>query len=295
MTVLSSILFLLIPISNALYPVGIINHQTQWHIHCENNYTQIVQPPLNNQILVPYTCPVSSLAIEILPIELDLTFLCRSQSRLIWIIIDLYQYQTWPMSINSNQVNISLVINHEFRIKDYKSEINQYDNRFVLINAFYIPFESLNKLLDRSVEVFIEINQCQFFIRDNFTWNDVLQSNCNSFETRSLLAQSGQCNFFPKLVSTTSNDNTTEIPDFHVVLSIDQEKPIETTTALSEYQLLFDEHYQKILIAIWRATHLLKYVFIFTTIILILLTIFCIYILCYHFRHRVIQRSSLLI
>ncbi|UJR10505.1 hypothetical protein I4U23_014708 [Adineta vaga] len=283
------------------HPIGIINHHTQWYIHCEQNFTQSLQPPLNNQILVPYKCPSSSLSIEILPIEIDLTFLCRSQSRLIWIIIDLYQYETWPMSINSNQINISLIINHQIQIKDYKSEINQYDQRFILINAFYIPFESLNIFTNQSIEFLVQINQCQFFIYDNFTWNDVLQSNCMSFESKTLQIQSGQCHFFPKYksldtkVQENDDENSTEIPDFHVVLSIDQEKILETTTHVSEYQLLFDEHYQKILLAIRRATHLITYIFIFTAIILILLIIFFIYILCYHFHHRVIQRSSLLI
>ncbi len=44
------------------------------------------------------------------------------------------------------------------------------------------------------------------------------------------------------------DDNTTSIPDFHVILSIDQQKTIETTTIRTpDYHLLFNEHYRKII------------------------------------------------
>ncbi len=95
------------------------------------------------------------------------------------------------------------------------------------------------------------------------------------------------------------DNNTTTIPDFHVILSIDQQKPIETTTTqFYDYHLLFDEHYRKVLsiLTIIRNTaNLIIYIFIFTTIILILLVIFFVYVLCYDSRTRTIRRSSLLI
>lgn len=96
------------------------------------------------------------------------------------------------------------------------------------------------------------------------------------------------------------DNNTTTIPDFHVILSIDQQKLIETTTTTQfyDYHLLFDEHYQKVLsiLTIIRNTaNLITYIFIFTTIILILLVIFFVYVLCYDSRTRTIRRSSLLI
>jgi len=96
------------------------------------------------------------------------------------------------------------------------------------------------------------------------------------------------------------DNNTTTIPDFHVILSIDQQKLIETTTTTQfyDYHLLFDEHYRKVLsiLTIIRNTaNLITYIFIFTTIILILLVIFFVYVLCYDSRTRTLRRSSLLI
>jgi len=95
------------------------------------------------------------------------------------------------------------------------------------------------------------------------------------------------------------DDNTTNIPDFHVILSIDQQQPLETTTTrIPDYYLLFDERYKKILstlTVITRASNLITFIFIFTIITLILLIIFFIYILCYHHHIRSNQKSSLLI
>src|SRR5690348_14361639 len=81
--------------ANQKFHFGIINHYTQWYFHCPQNLTKILDPPLNDQPLISYECPQPSLSIEILPIEIDFTFLCRLQSRLIWIIIDLYQYNNY--------------------------------------------------------------------------------------------------------------------------------------------------------------------------------------------------------
>ena len=77
---------------NEQFHFGILNHHTQWYFYCPRNISKILNPPSNDQPLISYECPYPSLPIEILPIEIDFTFLCRSESRLIWIIIDLYQY-----------------------------------------------------------------------------------------------------------------------------------------------------------------------------------------------------------
>jgi hypothetical protein len=90
----------------------------------------------------------------------------------------------------------------------------------------------------------------------------------------------------------------TDLPDYNVVLSIDNHQPIETTTRHYDYPLLFNEHYQKILsilAVITRASSLITFIFIFTIIILILLIILFIYVLCYHNHIRSIRKSSLLI
>jgi len=186
--------------TNQQYQIGIINHDTQWYIHCLENDTRIINPPLNDQVLIPYQCPYPSLSTDILPIEIDFTFVCRLQSRLIWILIDLYQYNVESWIINPEQVNISLIINQQIQIKDYKSEINKYQNRFIIINAFYAPFESLEILANKYIEVFVQINQCRFYLHENSTWNDVLHKNCNSIESKTLTVQYAQCDFFPKLV-----------------------------------------------------------------------------------------------
>ncbi len=97
------------------------------------------------------------------------------------------------------------------------------------------------------------------------------------------------------------DDNTTNISDFHVILSIDEQQTIETTTIVTrfpDYYGLFNEHYRKILSTltiITRTSNLMTFIFIFTVIILILLIIFFIYTLCYHYHTRSIRKSSLLI
>jgi hypothetical protein len=197
------LLLLFIPYTNTTehYEIGIINHNIRWYIHCQDNDTRIINPPLDDQALIPYQCSYQSLSITILPIEIDLTFVCRLQSRLIWIIVDLYQYNLWSWLIEPERLNISLIINQQIQIKDYKTEINKYQNRLIIINAFYIPFESLEiDQFNKYIEIFVQINQCKFYIHENSTWNDVIHTNCDSMESKTLTVQYAQCDFFPKLV-----------------------------------------------------------------------------------------------
>ena len=95
---------------------------------------------------------------------------------------------------------------------------------------------------------------------------------------------------------------TTNVPDFHVILSVDEESNLRTTTmsisSTQDYYLLFNEHYKNLLstlAVLIRASNLLPYIFIFTLIIFILLMIFFIYVLCYHYQTRSKRRSSSLV
>ncbi|CAF4532121.1 unnamed protein product [Rotaria sp. Silwood2] len=141
-------IFLLIH-GNGPFYFGIINHNTQWHFHCPQNHTKILNPPLNEQPLISYECPHPSSTMEILPLEIDFTFLCRLQSRLIWIIIDLYQYNTFLWLINRNDIDIKIELNNQLGINNSKIESKNYTNRLILIDAFYIPFESIDILLNK--------------------------------------------------------------------------------------------------------------------------------------------------
>lgn len=194
------ILFFIFSYANEQYHIGIINHNIQWHISCPQNNTRKINPPLNDQPLITYQCPYGSLPIDIVPIEVDFTFLCRLEPRLIWIIVDIYQYNDWLWSENIEQLNISIKINEQIEIKDYKSEINNYKNRFITINAFYIPFENLENFLNKKIEIFIRINQCKFYIYDNSIWNDIIQKQCHSIQSKTLQVQHAQCDFIPKFV-----------------------------------------------------------------------------------------------
>lgn len=286
--------------ANDRYHLGIINHQIQWHVHCPQNQTRIIHPPFNDQPLITYQCPHDSLPVDVVPLEVDFTFICRSQSRLIWIIIDLYQYNDWVWSENLEKLNITIELNRKILVNESQSELNKHQNRFILINAFFIPFEKLENLLEQSVQIFIRINRCQFSFAENITWNQVLNEQCHTIQSKTLHAQHAQCDYVPQLIDSF-DENTTTLPDYHVVLQIDQNKPIATTTIadhLPDYYLLFNEHLKQILSALTvtlRASHLLMYTFIFTLISLILLILFFLYILCYHYHTRTKRKSLLLI
>jgi hypothetical protein len=186
--------------ANELYQLGIINHHIQWHIHCPENNIRIINPSFNDQPLIPYQCPYGSLPIDIVPIEIDFTFVCRLESRLIWIIVDTYQYNDWLWSKNIERTNISIKLNEKIVVNQSKSEIANYKNRFITINAFFIPFENLEILSDEFIEIFIRINQCKFYIKEKSTWNDVMMKNCQSIQSKTLQVQYAQCDFFPKFV-----------------------------------------------------------------------------------------------
>lgn len=183
---------------NEHYDIGIINHNTQWHVRCPQNNTRIINPPLNDQPLVSYQCPYPSSSIDIIPIETDFTFLCRFQSRLLWIIVDLYQYNAWLWPINVQKFNISITLNQIVQIRDFKSDTTNFTNRFIIINAFYIPFESIETLLSKKVEILIQINTCSFYINENSTWSDVIYKDCHSIESKTLHVQYSYCDFIPR-------------------------------------------------------------------------------------------------
>ncbi|CAF0722305.1 unnamed protein product [Rotaria sordida] len=326
-------IFLLIHTNEPFY-FGIINHHTEWYFHCLQNFTKILNPPLNNQPLISYECPYPSLTMEILPLEIDFTLLCRLQSRLIWIIIDLYQYNTFLWLINRNNIDIKIELNNQIEINNSTIESKNYTNRFILIDAFYIPFESIDILLNKQIEINIQIknlnqlNQCKFFIQDKYLWKTFIDNHCNSIQSKTLFVQYAKCDFYLKksipidinLLENNTFETTTSnnLLDFNVILSVDTEQLttqpysiepnisfISTTnsTPYYNYNLLIEENYRQILTLITRSTTnstLLKLTFICLIIILILLIIFFIYMFYYHYYLRLklsssIRRSSSLI
>lgn len=198
-------IFLLIH-TNEHFQFGIINHHTQWYFHCPENNTKMLAPPSNDPLLISYECPLPSLVIEILPIEIDFTFLCRPQSRLVWIIIDLYQYNTFFPLISNEDIEIKLELNNKIQINNRTNDTTNFTNRFILINAFYIPFESIDILLNKQIQINIEIknlnqlNQCYFFLKDNYLWKTFINDNCDSVESNTLFIQSAKCHFYSTFV-----------------------------------------------------------------------------------------------
>ena len=191
--------------ANQHFEFGIISHQTQWHIHCPQNHTPtIVRPPFNDRSLTRYQCPSSSQLIHIIPIEVDFTFLCRSSSRLLWIIVDLYQYNARLAAFQAHEMIISIRLNGQMSWNDSKSEINQYQNRSVLINAFYIPFESMDRLHSQPIEIQVDIQhtnrstRCSFVLHDTLTWTTFIEDYCHTDQSRTLLVPLARCDFFPR-------------------------------------------------------------------------------------------------
>jgi hypothetical protein len=303
---LLSINFFVIFISinaNQQFHFGIINHHTQWYFHCPQNHTKILAPPSKDQSLISYECQQSSLSIEVVPIELDFTFLCHLKSRLIWIIVDLYQYNTYVWLINSKDIEIKIELNHQIKITNSTIELQKYTNHYIIINAFYIPFESINILLNQPIEINIQIknlnqlNQCQFLIKDNYLWQTFLNNYCDLNQPKTFFIQSAKCEFYTNQLQSANTNlpvqviddlTTTNIPDFHVILSIDH-GPNLTTPSTSYHYIFLEGNYRQILSSLARSTSnsiLLKFTFIFLIIILILLIVFFLYMLCYHYHNR---------
>ncbi|CAF3364776.1 unnamed protein product [Rotaria sp. Silwood1] len=311
--------------ANQSFYFGIINHPTQWYFHCPQNHTKILDPPLNEQPLISYECPHRSSTMEILPLEIDFTFLCRLQSRLIWIIIDLYQYNTFLWLINRNNIDIKIELNNQIEIKNSTIESKNYTNRLILIDAFYIPFESIDLLLNKQVEINIQIknlnqlNQCQFFIKDTYLWKTFMNNHCNSIQSKTLFIQYAKCDFhLNKTIPTDTNllekhtfqtVTINNIPDFNANLSVNKEKLTTTTTTAqldnieqnkslilttnsmpyNNHYLLIEENYRQILTLLTHSTinsKLLKLICIFLIIILILLIILFLYMYYYHYYLR---------
>jgi hypothetical protein len=115
-------------------------------------------------------------------------------------MVDVYQYNDWLWSKNSEKLNISIKLNQQIEIQDMTNEIKTYENRLIIINAFYIPFESLEILFNQKIEIFIRINKCIFFITENSTWDEMIYQNCHLIQSKTLHVQSARCDFFPKFV-----------------------------------------------------------------------------------------------
>lgn len=281
--------------ANEHFHFGIINHRTQWNVHCPENITKLLEPPSNDQPLIYYECPRRASTIEILPIEVDFTFLCRLQSRLVWFIIDLYQYNTHFWLINNNDIEIQVNLNNEIQIEKSKIEIKNFTNRFIIINAFYIPFESINNLLTKSIEINIQIknryqlNQCQYQIQDNYLWKTFIENNCDLEQSKTFLIQYAKCDFYSKQNFQSNNLSTnTSLYDQSTRINFEQ-----TSISYHHHFLLLQENYRQILSTLTHSktnTLLLKLTFLFLLIILIVLVLFFVYMLCYHYHNRL--RSS---
>jgi len=282
--------------ANPDFQFGILNNPTEWTFHCPQNHTKTVKPSPTNQPLIPYECPIRSSTIQILPLEIDITFLCRSQSRLIWIIVDFYQYNTDFSLFDTNDYQIRIHLNHQIDIQQSKIERKNFTNRLIIVNAFYIPFESANSILNQQIHISIQIqnpnqlNWCQFEIKDNLTWESFLQQKCNQLDQlKTYTIQSAQCDFYSKEIPTTTTVTTTT----------DSSNINQTKFSFNydhHHYLLSEEKYHKLLATISRSTLnaiLLQLIFIFLLIILVVLTLFFVYMLCYHYHDR--TQSSLLI
>lgn len=292
--------------ANEQFHFGIINHQTQWYFHCPQTNTKIVNPPSNDQPLISYDCPYSSSSIEILPIEIDFTLLCRSSSRLVWIIIDLYQYNTNFWLIDHKNFEIRIDLNHQIQINTSKIEMKNFTDRYIIINAFYIPFELIEILLNQQIEINIQIrnlyqlNQCQFLLKDNYLWKIFLEQNCHTDQSITFSIQHAKCDFYANPIThlqvQVNDDQSTNIPDMNIILSIKEDQINSTISSIPYYQryLLIEEYYRQILISLSRSTHysmLLKLTFSFLILILIILILFFLYMLCYHYHNRSISSS----
>ena len=107
------------------------------------------------------------------------------------------------------------------------------------------------------------------------------------------------CRSMPKDTFEEFDDNFTQIPDFNVVLSIDERNftTILTTTSTTtmmtittfDYRTFFDQFDDKlsaILSIITSFSQLLVLMLIFSILTLILIIILFLYILCYHYHAR---------
>ena len=262
------------------YYFGVINHQTRWHFHCPYINTKVSTPPSNDQPLISYACPSPPVSMEIVPIEMDLTFLCRFSSRLLWIIVDLYQYNTYPWLIPSDDIDINLELNDRFRIEDRRSEINNHTNRLVIIHAFYIPFESMDRLWNQSISINIDmknsnqLNRCQFSVRDSSSWQTWTDTHCNSSQSKTLHVRQATCHFrvnefvhrktmvtLVRISLTRSSRSTSlrpsahsdepvaatsavTLPDTNLILSVDEERSTPETNATTSLSPLdYHQHY----------------------------------------------------
>lgn len=278
--------FIVITCGNDEFHFGILNHQTQWIFLCPNNNTKILQPPSNEQPLISYECPHQSALIEIIPIEIDVTFLCRDQSRFIWIIIDLYQFNSDLWILNYENIQIEVRLNEQIDVKDSKIELKNFTNRLIVIHGFYIPFEALSSIINQTIEITIFIHnhqrshQCRFLLRDEQLWQTLIDQFCHSIPSTTISIQSSQCYFYSKPIQTI------ETPRLTTTTAMSNTREIQSNQ--TNYRLI-EENYREILLSLARSnrsTILLKLIIIFLILILIILTLFFFYMLCYHYRIR---------
>ena len=279
--------------------LGIVNHQTEWHFQCAPNRSEIFNPFYNET----FRCRSSSLNFSMIHSEIDFTFLCRKSSRLIWIIVDLYQYQSWLNTLDIKDLFLNVGLNHRIILNDSRNELHNYRNRSILINAFYVPFERIEMIRKESIDILIEmnyrriyLNRCLFNLKDDLTWMEWMEQHCNSDHSRMFLIRSAKCYFSPKflfepveIVHFDLDDNATSFPDFNVFLAIDDEM---SETISSTYTDNYQHQLSSILILVSSFSHLSIWILTLIILILIIILIFFVYTLCNHHDLSPLNRSA---
>ena len=289
---------------------GIINSPFQWNFHCRENFSKILEPPNNDQPLIVYECPFPSFPIEISPIEIDLTFFCRSTSRLVWLIIDFYQFPIENLTIRPEKFDFEIKLNEKIFVNQSKTDVERFQHRSIFINAFYIPFEFLQSILDENIEISIKIknqnqlNRCEFLLDDRSTWKHFLDEQCPSNQSKTLVLRHGICHFF-----SNRFDENLKFDQLFIFCFCFRTKTIERPRSNDvnislpvneniNFEFLTEENY-RLALAILAQTHFnsdrLKLIFIF---ILLIFVVFLLYIVSFHFylrrRANFLRSNSLL-
>lgn len=302
------LVFLLVLVeTKVFFDFGVVNYRPSWIFHCPSNQEKRVEPPINDQPLFSYECPMRTTTFEILPVEIDLTYLCRIETRFFWFIVDFYQFNVLSWRIDEEQIEIRIKFNDLILLEDHRRETANLTSRSIFINAFYVPFESLTSILNDSIEIQIVLinsnrrNRCEFISTDHRTWNTILNDQCQTSESQSLLVHHAECHFY----SNHSEKSLSSLPpDLNVILSINDENNSTRVTNFSQQKSFYaflEENSHLIFSSLNRTkliTNLLKISVGLLVAILVTMILFFIYILFYQnfLRHRqssIIDRISL--
>ena len=204
-------------------------------------------------------------------------------------------------------------LNDQISIIDSKIEQKNYTNHLIIINAFYIPFESIEILSNQQIHIHIQIrnlhqlNRCNFLLKTNLLWETFLNETCHSDQPQNFLIEHAQCDFYSNQIHSIDQIELIEnysstLPYPYMIIPINDNQSIsernETYHSISfeHYYFLLEEHYRQILLSLSRSTRnpiLLKLTFTILLIILFLLILFFLYMLWYHYSTRSMNQKSL--